>query len=130
MRTFNHTIYTTQPLNSTFNSPYVPLRNIIVYSMAAIITGTPNGTIKLQASNDPETNDTQINTAAGVAPAVGPTNWVDIANSTYTLSSSGETMWNVANYAIGYNYVRVVYTDSSGGTSTATLKLIYNGKGA
>jgi hypothetical protein len=101
--------------------------------MSAIITGTPTGTIQIQASNDPETNDTQVNTNYGPGqtptnpPAVGPTNWVTIANSPFPVSSAGEEMWNV-NYA-GYNYVRVQYLDASGGTSTATMTIIFNGKG-
>lgn len=126
MKTNNKQIATAQPLNVNYNSPYTPLKNIFMYSMAAIITGTPNGIIKLQASNDPETNDTQIN-STGQPPAQGPVNWVDIADSTFTVSASGEVMWNVSDVA--YNYVRVVYTDSSGGSSTATMKLIVNPKG-
>ena len=97
-----------------------------MYTIAAIITGTPSGTLKIQASNDPETNDTQTN-STGLAPAVGPVNWVDIADSSFAVASAGETMWNVR--YIGYNYVRVVYTDASGGTSIATMNVIYNGKG-
>ena len=126
MRTFNKQITTNQLLNASYNSPYTPLKNIYTYSVAAIITGTPTGTIKLQASNDPETNDTQTN-STGLIPAVGPTNWVDIANSSFSLSAAGETMWNVN--AVGYNYVRVVYTDGSSGTSTARLAIIVNCKG-
>lgn len=127
MRTVNQQIATGVVLNANYNSTYCTLKNIVMYNMAAIITGTPTGTIKLQASNDPETNDTQYNVTAGKPPAVGPTNWVDIASSTFTLSSAGETMWNVRDVA--YNYVRVVYTDTSGGTSTAVMKIIFNGKG-
>lgn len=96
------------------------LKSIVLYSIAAIITGTPNGTLKLQASNDPETNDTQPSTNV-------PTNWADIANSSFTVTTAGETMWNIQD--VGYNYVRVVYTDASGGTSTATMSIVYNGKG-
>ena len=36
-------------------------------------------------------------------------------------------MWNVRDVA--YNYVRVVYIDASGGTSSATMNVIFNGKG-
>ncbi len=126
MRTFNRPIVAAAPMNANYNSPYTPLRNVYTYSIAAIVTGTPTGTIKLQASNDPETNDTQTN-STGLPPAVGPTNWADITNSTFTLTAAGETMWNVN--AVGYNYVRVVYTDTSSGTSTATLKLVINCKG-
>ena len=127
MRTFNERVATAVPMNANYNSPYTPLRNIYTYSMVAVVTGTPTGTIAIQASNDPETNDTQINTTANLPPAVGPTNWVTITNSPFILSSAGETMWNVN--AVGYNYVRVIYTDSSGGTSTATMNIIFNGKG-
>jgi hypothetical protein len=127
MRVFNKQIATGVSLNANSNSPYVPLRSIYTYAIAALVTGTPTGIIKLQASNDPETNDTQTNTTSNLPPAVGPVNWVDIANSTFTLTTSGETMWNVN--AAGYNYVRVAYSDSSGGASTAVMDIIFNGKG-
>lgn len=127
MRTFNRSVVSAAALNANYNSPYIQLRNVYTYSIAAIVTGTPTGTIKLQASNDPETNDTQTN-STGVPPAIGPSNWADIANSTFTLSTSGETLWNVS--FVGYNYVRVVYTDNSSGTSTATMAIIFNGKGS
>ncbi len=93
-----------------------------MYDMAANITGTPNGTLKLQASNDPETNDTM----PGGVPQPQPTNWADIQNSTF-VAVTGTNMWNVR--AVGYNYVRVVYTDLSSGSSTATMTIIINGKG-
>lgn len=121
MRTFNEQIQTNVTLNTSINGPYVPLKNIVLYTIAAIITGTPTGTIKIQASNDSETNDTQ---PLSNNP---PTHWVDIDNSTFMVNSSGETMWNVRD--IGYNYVRVVYTDGSSGASTATMTVIFNGKG-
>lgn len=133
MRTFNKTVATAVPLNANYNSPYVQLKSIYTYAMAFIVTGTPTGSVKLQASNDPETNDTQVSVSYDPGqsptnpPSVAPVNWVDIANSTFALSSSGETMWNV-NF-VGYNYVRVVYLDASGGTSAATVNIVFNGKG-
>jgi hypothetical protein len=129
MRTFNKQIATAVPLNANYVSTYVPLKNIYTYSVAAIIIGTPTGTIQLQASNDPETNDTQTNTTTtpNIAPSMAPVNWVVIANSQFIVTSSGEQMWNV-NYA-GYNYVRVQYIDGSSGTSSATMTIIFNGKG-
>jgi len=123
MRVFNKQIQTNVPLNTNVNGPAVPLKNIYMYAMVALISGTPTGTIKLQASNDPETNDAQ---PLGI-PFPPPTHWVDITNSSFAVSSSGETMWNVSEVA--YNYVRVVYIDASGGTSTATMTVIVNGKG-
>lgn len=127
MRVTNKQISTAIPLNANSNSPYSPLKSIVLYSIAFNVTGTPGGAVKLQASNDPETNDTQYNASTNLPPSVGPTNWADIANSSFTLSASGTTMWNVED--VGYNYVRVVYTDTSGGTSTATANIVFNGKG-
>lgn len=128
MRVFNKQIATAVPMNANYNSPYTPLKSIFMFSIAAVVTGTPTGTISLQGSNDPETNDTQTNVTAHLPPAVGPTNWSTIANSSFVLSASGVEMWNV--HDVAYNYVRVVYTDASGGTSTATMNIIVNAKGA
>lgn len=122
MRSTNKVLVAAQALNVSSNSVAQQLKNIYTYSMAAIFTGTPTGTVKLQASNDPETNALPDGTFQQP-----PSNWIDIANSTFTITASGETLWNVD--AVGYNYVRVVFTDTSGGSSTATMKLVFNGKG-
>lgn len=134
MRTVNKQISTNVPLNANSNSQYQQLKSIYTYTLAANYTGSATGSIKLQASNDPETNDTQVNVAYGPGqpptnpPSKAPVNWADIANSTFTIAPGiTETMWNVN--AVGYNYVRVVYTDASGGTSTATMNIVFNGKG-
>lgn len=119
MRVFNKQIATNANITTGYTSSAVPLKSIYMYCMAAIISGSPTGTIKLQASNDPETNDTM---PLGVPQPV-PTNWVDIANSTFTITTSGESMWNVRDPA--YNYVRVVYT----GSGAATVNIIVNAKG-
>lgn len=127
MRTFNKQIANNVPLNADYASDAIPLKNIYMYSIAATVTGTPLGTIKLQASNDPETNDTQYNSVTLAPPTQQPVVWVDIANSSFNLSSAGNTMWNVSEVA--YNYVRVVYEDTSGGTSTAVMGIKVNAKG-
>lgn len=123
MKPFNKQIQTAQPLNVSSNGPASPVKFMYMYSIAANISGTPNGIIKLQASNDPATDETP---PSGV-PFPTPTNWADIERSTFTVTTSGTTMWNV--YDVAYNYVRVVYTDSSSGASTATMNVIINGKG-
>lgn len=125
MRVFNKQIATNVLLNANYNSNAVPLKSIFMYSIAALTSnGTLVGTIKLQASNDPETNDSM---PLGT-PAPPPTHWVDITGSSFTLfPATNETMWNVRDVA--YNYVRVVFTDNSGGTNTATMSIIVNAKG-
>lgn len=123
MRSFNKQIITAQALNATANGPAVQLKNIFMYSVMCVITGTPTGTIKLQASNDPETNDTMpLNN-----PQPPPTNWADIANTSVAVSAAGNTMYNVSDVA--YTYFRVVYTDGSSGASTAVMSVIVNAKG-
>lgn len=90
-----------------------------MFSIAFVVTGTPTGTVKLQASNDPETNTT--------VPLDTPINWVDITGSDATVTAAGEVLWDA--HDIAYNYVRVIYTDTSGATSLATANIIFNGKG-
>lgn len=119
MRTFNQTVSTDVALNADYTSNAIPLKNIFMFNIAAIVSDTPTGTIKLQVSNDPETNDT--------IPLVEPPNWVDLLGSSFSLSDEGETMWNV--HEVAFNYVRVVYTDTSSGMSDATMTIIFNGKG-
>lgn len=123
MRTFNKQISTAVDLDADSESVAVPLKNIFMYSIMAIITGTPTGTLKLQGSADPETNDTNPQNN----PAPAPTHWADIEDSDQTVSAAGNTIWNVTDVA--YNYVRVVYVDGSSGASTAVMTVIFNGKG-
>lgn len=126
MRVINKILAVDQATDADFTSQYQQLRSIYTYTIQAVFINDPTGSIKLQASADPETNDTQTNDT-GLSPAVGPQNWVDIANSSFSITEEGNVMWNV-NYA-GYNYVRVAYTDESSGSSEATVTITFNGKG-
>lgn len=119
MRISNFPIVTNQILNADFNSQPQQLAQIYGYCIQAVITGTPTGTVKLQASNDPF-----LDIFPGNEP---PVHWTDIAGSTFTVSAAGSEMWNV----IGafYNWVRIAYTDTSGGASTATMTATVNIKG-
>jgi hypothetical protein len=121
MNVFNQPLATAVPLNANYTSPNALVRLMVTYTMAANITGTPNGSIHLEASNDPLTNELTNPTQ----PV--PTNFATITNSTFTVTAPGTVMWNV--YWTGYNYVRVVYTDASGGTSTALMNIVMNAKG-
>lgn len=97
------------------DSSPIPLEQIYGFAIQAIWTGTPNGTIKLQASSDAPSRETQQSNG-------GPdtvTNWTDVANSSVSITgSAGNYMWNF-NGAF-YRYVRVVYVNSS---STGTLNV-------
>lgn len=120
MRISNSPLITNLVMNTTLNSPAIQLTNIYGFAVQAVYSGTPTGTLKLQASNDAflPVNDNQ--------PQV-PVNWTDIANSSVAISSSGVYIWNFNGSF--YTFVRLVYTDSSGGASTAILNANINIKG-
>ena len=102
-------------MNTTLYSAPLQVANAVFYDIQVVFTGTPTGTFKLQCSNDPAPPQSFNNTVTNVRPV----NWTDISTSPQTVSSAGSGNWNV--YNIGYNWVRLVYTDASGGTSTAVL---------
>jgi len=77
-----------------------------------------NGTVKIQGSNDEPTN--------GNRQTFIPTNWSDIPNATATVTSGIAPLIVLSN--ISCQYVRAVYTKTSGGTTTITITA--NGAGA
>jgi len=105
-------------LNTTLHSKAMPVQYYLLYNIQAVWAGTPTGSFYLEASSDP-CND-------GIPGQ--PVNWTTIANSTEAISAAGNFMWNV--YYIGYNWVRLSYSDGSSGASTATVTVsTFNGKG-
>jgi hypothetical protein len=108
-------------MTSAIVSTPIWLGHVLHYSIQAVYTGTPNGSFKLQASNDQgsETND--------IVNAI-ITNWTDVSGSTINVSAAGDLMYSLEN--AGYRWVRLVWTDtSSGSPSTVTVAQI-NTKGA
>ena len=101
-------------MNATINSLAMQIQNHLFYAIQIVFTGTPTGSFKLQGSCD----NSAIKTAAAQFPYV-VTNWTDLASSTQMVSSAGSVIWNESFQA--YNFVRVVYTDTSSGASTAII---------
>jgi hypothetical protein len=97
---------------TSFESEAVLLDQIYGYSMHAIFTGAPNGSIKLQASNDETRESSSIS------------NWIDVANSSQSVAASGQFFWNVD--ASFYKWVRVAYVAASG---TGACTVNYAAKG-
>lgn len=97
------------------------------FAIQLVFTGTPTGNFKLQSSCDPVPKANLVIGANG-AVVYTPANWTDVADSTFTVAAAGNVMWNFR--GSDFNYVRVVYTDTSGGTSTAIVTVAtFNGKG-
>lgn len=110
-------------LSASFNS--YPMR-VDMFTLAAIQatisgSGSLNGTLKLQASND-----AGVDLANNPVPSqvTGLSNWSDIAGTTQTVTVDGSSMWNVAD--IGFRWLRVVYTKTAG---TGTILIVGNAKG-
>lgn len=114
-------------MNATINSLAMQLENMWGYSIQITFAGTPTGTFKLQGSDDPVPKSSLVIGSNG-SVVYTPVYWTDVANSTFTVAAAGNVAWDVTNTA--YNYVRVVYTDGSSGSSTATITAAnFNGKG-
>lgn len=105
-------------MNATINSSAIQVYNAFNFSIQIFFTGTPTGSFKLQASSDPA--------FSGIPNE--PTNWTDVTDSPFAVSAAGNVMWNYA-YP-GFNWIRVVYSDTSSGVSTAIItSSVFNGKG-
>jgi hypothetical protein len=110
-------------LNTSFNLPWVPLY-MLGYALQCVWTGTPTGYFQLQGSADPIVPGSDIIPAFGppfaISPKVkNPVNYDPISSSQYAVVSYGSNTWNVSNAR--YNFVRLIYVDQSGGSSTAQL---------
>lgn len=113
-------------LNATVNSTPLQLLDSYTYAIQVVVAGTPTGNFKLQGSADPAA----LAVAMGQVPTNSlPTNWTDLGVSA-TVSAAGSVILEPKQAFPGYTWVRVVYTDTSGGSSTATVTSAnFNGKG-
>ncbi len=87
------------------------LENTYGYSVQAVYTGAPNGTLSLQASDDYD-------------PKTGIGTWTTIADSSNTITGDGSSMWNVT--SSNYRFVKFLYSASGG---SGTLNVYYYGRG-
>lgn len=114
-------------MNTTINSTAQPMLDLFSFAIQVVFTGTPTGSIKLQFSNDAAYAGNPRSGTSGLNPP--PTNWTDIANSSFTVTAAGNVGWDYS--WPGFNWVRIVYTDTSSGSSTAIItSSTFNGKGS
>ena len=106
-------------MNTTINSKAMQLLDSIIYGVQIVFTGTPTGNFTLQASCDPAAASVGTFQKTSVN---NPVNWTTISGSSQAVSSAGSVLFSGSlTQWVGYNWVRVVYTDTSGGTSTAVI---------
>lgn len=116
------------------NTQGVDLQYYFGVSLHAVWSGSAQGTLKLQVSNDTVVADQAgINMAGDYTvptdPADGVINWADytgsIASTTsYASASAGSLLWNAADS--GYRWIRAAYVSASG---SGTLTVNFLGKG-
>lgn len=91
------------------------LGHICNFAIQLVFTGSPVGTLRIQASADSGTPD------GGTSPqASGVSNWTDITASDVAITTAGNAMINVQN--AGYNWVRLVYVSTSGTGSLTSAR--------
>lgn len=102
---FSYQLVTAQSMTADFTSATQDLTTMEFGALQATWTGTPVGTLAIQASND----NIHFNTVTGSSVAV---------------SGAGSAMWNIQ--VFGFRYIQLVYV---AGSSTGTLNAIINAKG-
>jgi len=113
-----------QSMASDFKSNGVDLNQTVLYSIEAVFSGSPSGTINLEVSNDIVPVASSASNPVGLDPAANVVNWVTYTGSSTTVSGSGNFLWNCLE--AGYRWVRVSYTAASG---SGTCTITFSGKG-
>jgi len=122
MRPSNSLIVNGVSCSNTFNSNVVWAWDIVRCSFQfTVSSGSCAGTFKLQASND---------IAQGLpANQFVPTNWNDIGSTTVSCSSTASLRSFLSpSVDIGYEYVRGVWTDASGGSADGVVSVRFVAK--
>lgn len=108
-------------MSTSFVSDGFWLGHIVNFSIQATFTGSPAGTFQLEVSNDKGYEDKKL----GGWDSSGVSNWTINSDSVFTIAAAGDITWNAQN--VGYRWVRVRWTRTSGSGSTSSLRV--NAKG-
>lgn len=101
----SNTLISNADMSASFYSDSIQLTKKISYSMHAIFTGAPVGSLYIAISID------------GI-------DWTVLPNSTTAISAAGDVFFNITQ--VGYLYARLHYAFTSG---TGTLNAYYSTKG-
>ena len=121
MKFYNSKAVSAQAMNTNFASPAFQLLQVNCFSFQAVFTGSSiTGQFYLQGSCDP------MDSKPGDSTNPTVTNWSTITGTQVAVIAAGDYLWNIS--LVGYNYVRLAYTDSSGGTSNGVCNARFNAK--
>ncbi len=113
----DQTLLANHSMATSFTSAWVPLIANVSFSMQAVWTGSPTGTMILQSSCDTASNEINIL----------PVNPDTIIGSSYSVAgAAGSNTWAYNLGVVPFNWVRFSYTAASG-TGNLT-SLTFNGK--
>lgn len=112
MRSLSFQSLIEHPANTSISTAAVDLNQIFRISGHIVATATINGEIKFQVSND-------FCPFGNIAANFIPTNWSDLGY-VMPVMAAGSTQ-RLSTQEVSYRWLRVVWTDLSGGTSTGTI---------
>lgn len=111
---------TTDLAQATATSSPIWVGHVSQYAIQIVATGVPVGVFKLQVSCDLGPRDSNA-----AQTGQGLTNWSDLTDATAAVSAAGISFLNIAD--AGYDWVRVVYTKTSGTGAISSAR--FNTKG-
>lgn len=117
MRTKNDQLnLSSSDVSSSITSDAIWLGHIVNMSVQVVLTGSPNATLRLEASNDEGATENNLANAT-------ITNWTEIPTTSQTVNAAGSVLINLQD--VGYRWFRLVWT----GGGTGTISARYNLKG-
>ncbi len=116
MSHLNELLVNAASMGADVTSASVNVQYAALGAIQCVFTGTPVGTMKLQASCD------VVQPTPNSVPAA--TNWTDVADTSVDVSAAGTILYNLI--YIGYDQVRVVYTRTSG-SGTLNVRAVAKG---
>lgn len=110
-------VRSTEDMSTSFELAPLYIGHVTWYAIQLVFTGSPNGTFKLQASNDPG----RITANLEVDQYKDVNNWTDIINSDQVITESGDHTWDAPDAS--YLWVRVVWTAGSGSGTLISARM-------
>ncbi len=124
MRIANESItLSSTDLSANRESDPIYIGHLINFSLQFVVSGTPNGTFKVQFSND-------VGNSSAIAKSnedFNVSNFSDIPNASVSAAAAGVFGINVAD--AGYRWIKVVWTAAGAGTTPVLTSARFNGKG-
>lgn len=114
MKKVNSTILSAASNASQTSSKIDSNQFVSVSFLINFTSGDEAGTVKVQASNDPNPDQYQPDTFT-------PSNWCDVPSQSAAITAGASALLTIANSS--YRWLRVVYTRSGGGAADKVINV-------